>query len=144
MFDLNALTILSEKLYITISLVLKFSVDLIQIQNQGLLVPFQVGKTINVHTHDASALSVEVIKVKTAVKRRAVDTMEQPGQLTAQELCAANSLTLTSIKRNSLKRLVQRTRKNTEAPPPNSILLQQLTISHRFTVFKPISESGTV
>ena len=99
------------------------------------MIPFQVVKTINVHTHDASALSVEVTKVKTAVKRRAVDTMEQPGQLIVQELRAASSSTLTSIKRNSLKRLVQRTRKNAEAPPPNPILLQQLTIPHHFTVF---------
>ena len=106
------------------------------------MIPFQVVKTINVHTHDASALSVEVTKVKTAVKRRTVDTMEQPGQLIVQELRAASSSTLTSIKRNSLKRLVQRTRKNAEAPPPNPISLQQLTIPHRFTVFKPISEPG--
>ena len=107
------------------------------------MVPLQVIKTINIHTDYTSALLVEVTKLKTVVKRRAVDTMEQPGQLIVQELHAATSLTLTSIKQNSLKGLVQSTRKNAEASPPqNPMSLQQLEIPHCFTVYKSISELG--
>ena len=65
--------------------------------------------------------------------------MKLTGQVIEEELQQASPAVMSSINRNSLKNLVQRTRTVAAAALPNPPSLSQLVVPYRYSVYQPIA-----
>lgn len=96
-----------------------------------------VVKMLNHHFHDSSAAQVEVQSVKSSIKRRAEDTMEQPAQLInacATGMSEAGQAALPN--HGALKKMIRRKRNEINAAPPAPQRVEQLVIPEEYQFYE--------
>lgn len=97
----------------------------------------QVLKTVNSHTHDPSAVNIEVQRFTTKLKNRAETTVEVTNQIITECLLGLTQAGQGSIPNKSARRkVVQRKRDEVEAVPANPGCLRDLHIPHSFRVYQ--------
>ena len=80
---------------------------------------------VNIHSHEPDAAIAQVVQVKTALIRRAEDTMEPPSVVINECISGISHSVQASMPRaSSMKRSIRRKRKEISAPHP----LIQLTL----------------
>ncbi|KAB0799136.1 hypothetical protein PPYR_07016 [Photinus pyralis] len=94
-------------------------------------------KTINQHSHEASAAKVEVQKIITRIKRRAADTIEPTIQVMNECTLDASQAAQGALPRSqALKKTVRRKRLEIRAAPPNPTNLEQLVIPEVYSAYE--------
>uniref|UniRef100_A0A914LAE5 MULE transposase domain-containing protein n=1 Tax=Meloidogyne incognita TaxID=6306 RepID=A0A914LAE5_MELIC len=90
-------------------------------------------RQINIHTFPASAENVEVKKVVTSLKRRAIDKMETPAVLRATTLENVPTPVLARLpNKAATKKIVKRAKVKENAPPPMPLNIAQLQIPESY------------
>ncbi|KAL3110477.1 hypothetical protein niasHT_019338 [Heterodera trifolii] len=90
------------------------------------------------HTCPANASSVEVQKVKTAIKRRALATYEPPAVIRSEALQNVPSPAGLFVTQNSSRQIVKRARHEVNAPPVVPKSVDQLIVPPAYRTYKPI------
>jgi hypothetical protein len=96
----------------------------------------EVIRKVNVHTHDSSAIDVEVAQVVTKMKRRAEETNE--GTVVVINECLRNTSQachgrLPNI--GAMRKLIRRKRNEIQAAPPNPTTLEELVIPESYSLY---------
>lgn len=94
-------------------------------------------KSINHHTHDSSAATVEVLKIKTKIKDRATSTMEAPAQIINNVLSydgknVPRSVLAALPVQTALKKMIRRQRNEVNRAPPVPRSLEELEIPEKY------------
>lgn len=89
----------------------------------------QVIKTINQHTHGSDITSIEITKIKTSIKLRAINTVEIPSQIINHiSQVIPNSIRGAMPNRDAIRKLIQRKRIDIHAPTINITNLSSIQI----------------
>ncbi|XP_076039035.1 uncharacterized protein LOC143024138, partial [Oratosquilla oratoria] len=95
-------------------------------------------KEVNKHSHNSSVSNVEVAKAYTALKRRAVDTIEKPSVVISEILTNVSQVTLGSLPdASAMRKTIKRKRRAVSAPPPTPVDLQELELPHQYKIYIP-------
>ncbi|XP_076039036.1 uncharacterized protein LOC143024139 [Oratosquilla oratoria] len=93
---------------------------------------------VNKHSHNSSVSNVEVAKAYTALKRRAVDTIEKPSVVISEILTNVSQVTLGSLPdASAMRKTIKRKRRAVSAPPPTPVDLQELELPHQYKIYIP-------
>ena len=81
------------------------------------------------HNHGSNAAGVEVVKVRTAMKSRALETMDQPVQIINNVIQGIDQAVMGQMPNKAAnKKMIQRTRYRIAMAPPNPIDITALII----------------
>ena len=98
----------------------------------------EVIREINIHTHEASAVHLEVERVKTKIKKRAADTLETPSAIVNQSLTNVPQACLASIpKVTALRKIIKRKRTTLSCAPSNPTDLWELCLPESYKIYIP-------
>ncbi|XP_068234305.1 craniofacial development protein 2-like [Palaemon carinicauda] len=82
--------------------------------------------------------AVELAKVYTSLKLRAVDTIEKPSIVISDILTNVSQVTLASLPDTSaMRKTIKHKRKSVRAPPPTPADLQELELLHQYKIYIP-------
>lgn len=94
-------------------------------------------RRVGYHTHGSNAVGVQVAKVKTAMKRRAHETMEQPSQIITSVIQNIDQATMGQLPtRDAARKTIQRVRRQNAIFPPTPNSLAELVIPDRYTKYE--------
>ena len=90
-------------------------------------------KQMGNHTHGTDAVGLEVMKAKTAMKRRAHKTMEQPSQIINSVIQNIDQATMGQMpNQDASRKIIQHVRNQNAIAPPTSINISSLVIPDRY------------
>ena len=101
-----------------------------------------VVRKINDHTHFASAVEIQVEKVKTEARLRAQETLEPPNIIInkcLENISVAGMMRLPN--RNALRKMIRRKRKEICQVPDNPRTIDDLILPREFTFYKPTPDT---
>ncbi|XP_050515126.1 uncharacterized protein LOC126890310 [Diabrotica virgifera virgifera] len=92
---------------------------------------------VNLHSHDASAVEVEVAQIVTTIKRRAEDTMEGTIQVVNECLNNTSQASQARLPNScALRKTIRRKRNEIQAAPPNPVNLEELRIPEHYRIYE--------
>lgn len=98
----------------------------------------EVIKQLNLHSHGAAAVNVEVAAVITRIKRRAEETVENTSQVINECLANISQASQAALPNNSaLRKVIRRKRNQIHAAPLDPVTLQELILPDRYKLYQP-------
>ena len=91
------------------------------------------------HCHGSNAARVEVVKVRTSMKRRAEETMEQPAQIINHVIQGIDLATMGQMpKKDANRKVIQRIINQLAMAPANPKNLSELIIPDEYRSYEPV------
>lgn len=91
------------------------------------------------HSHGSNAARVEVVKVRTAMKKRAEETMEQPAQIINNVINGIDIAVMGQMpSKDTNRKVIQRIRNQLAMALPNPNNITELIIPDEYKVYEPV------